>query len=64
MRMSLGQKTHEPEHGHGLVMTVMVATPEAERLGLMRSAATSRSSSSGVMPQLAQRSGSSRLTRW
>ena len=21
---------HEPEHGHGFVMTVMVATPEAE----------------------------------
>ena len=64
MRTSLGQYRQSLPHGQGLVMTVMVATPEALRRGFMRSAATSWRSSSGVTPHDAQRSGSSARTRW
>ena len=64
MRISLGQKRQLPEQGQGLVMTVMVATPEAVRRGFMRSVRSSVSSSSGVTFHDAQRAGSSRLIRW
>ena len=63
MRTSLGQNRHAPEQGQGLVMTVMGATPEAVRRGFTRSTASRRRSSSGVMSQLFQRSGSVAFTR-
>jgi len=59
MRRSLGQKMQADEQGHGLVSTVMVATPEAVRRGLRRSVRSKASSSVGVTFHEAQRVGPS-----
>ena len=62
MRTSLGQNRQLPEHAHGLVMTVMVATPEEVRRGFIRQLAKSAASCCGVTFQLFQSAGSFAFT--
>ena len=64
MRRSQGQYRQSLEQACGLVMTVMVATPEAVRRGFMRMVRTRRSSSVASTFQLAQRMGSRCFVRW
>ena len=62
MRTSLGQYRQSLEHGHGLVITVMVATPDAVRRGFILSRRRSASSVAASTSHVAQRWGSLRLT--